>query len=50
MASNGFIAPAALDRSLTALRERPSHDGLMAALERVMAATRQIFDASAAAS
>jgi GAF domain-containing protein len=41
-----FIDPAALDRSLTALRDQPAQDGLMAELEQVMAATRQLFDAT----
>jgi GAF domain-containing protein len=48
MAIHGFIDPTALDRSLTALRERPTDGGLMAALEQVMAATRQLFDATGA--
>lgn len=46
MASEGFIDSGALDRSLAALRERPSDDGLMAALYHVMAATQQLFDAT----
>jgi GAF domain-containing protein len=46
MASDGFIDPSALDRSLAALRDRPTGGGLMAALEQVMAATRQLFDAT----
>jgi GAF domain-containing protein len=48
MAIHGFIDPTALDRSLAALRERPTDGGLMAALEQVMAATRQLFDATGA--
>jgi GAF domain-containing protein len=42
----GFVDPAALDRSLAALHDRPAEGGLMAALERVMNATRQLFDAT----
>jgi GAF domain-containing protein len=46
MATEGFIDPAALDRSLAALRARPAEGGLMATLEQVMAATCQLFDAT----
>jgi GAF domain-containing protein len=46
MASDRFIDPAGLDRSLAALRDQPTGGGLMAALEQVMAATRQLFDAT----
>ncbi len=46
MATEGFIDPSALDRSLAALRDRPAEDGLMTSLEQVMAATRQLFDAT----
>ena len=42
----GFIDSAALDRSLTALRDHPAEGGMMVALEQVMAATRQLFDAT----
>lgn len=42
----GFIDPAALDRSVAALRDRPPQSGLMAALEQVMNATRQLFVAT----
>ncbi|HEY6525552.1 MAG TPA: GAF and ANTAR domain-containing protein [Solirubrobacteraceae bacterium] len=42
----GFIDPAALDRSLAALRDQPPEAGLMASLEQVMNATRQLFEAS----
>ncbi len=46
MATEGFIDPTALNRSLAALRARPAEGGLMATLERVMAATRHLFDAT----
>ena len=46
MATDGFIDPDALDRSLAALRDRHLEGGLMATLERAMRATRQVFDAS----
>jgi GAF domain-containing protein len=46
VASGGFIDPAALERSLSALRDRPAEGGLMPALEQVMDATRQLFDAT----
>lgn len=46
MATAGFIDPATLDRSLAALRAMPAEGGLMATLEQVMAATRQLFDAT----
>ncbi|HEX3975238.1 MAG TPA: GAF and ANTAR domain-containing protein [Solirubrobacteraceae bacterium] len=46
MPPEGFIDPAALDRSLEALRDSPAERGLTAALERVMDATRQLFGAT----
>jgi GAF domain-containing protein len=46
MATEGFIDPDALDRSLAALREQSANGGLMIALEQVMTATRQLFDAT----
>jgi GAF domain-containing protein len=46
MATERFIDPAALDRSLAALREQPLTGGLMPTLERLMNATRQLFEAS----
>jgi GAF domain-containing protein len=46
MASDGFIDPTALDRSLAAVRDRPQEDGLMATLDRVMSATRELFGAT----
>jgi GAF domain-containing protein len=48
MAAEGQIDSAALDRSLAALRGRTSGDGLMDALEQVLAGTRQLFSASGA--
>lgn len=45
-AIEGFIDPAALDRSVTALRDQPPADGMMAALEQVMDATCQLFEAT----
>jgi GAF domain-containing protein len=48
MAPEGFIDPAALDRSLSGLRRAPSGDGLMDALQHVLAATRELFSASGA--
>jgi GAF domain-containing protein len=44
----GFIDPAALERSLAALRERPATGTLMDSLGHVIAATRQLFDATGA--
>jgi GAF domain-containing protein len=46
MTTKGFIDPAALDRSLAALRDRPLEGGLRTTLERVLSATRQVFEAS----
>jgi GAF domain-containing protein len=43
-----FIDPSALERSLALLRERSAEDGLMAALEEVIGATRELFGASGA--
>ena len=43
-----FIDPVALERSLALLRARSAEDGLMAALEQVIAATRELFGASGA--
>lgn len=48
MAAEEFIDPAALDRSLSALREQAEDDGFMNALQQVLAATRQLFSASGA--
>lgn len=48
MGIEGFIDPAALDRSLAALRERATEGELMPALTRVMTATRQLFGATGA--
>ncbi len=48
MAAEGYIDPAALDRSLSALRTSSSSDSLMDALQQVLAATRQLFSASGA--
>lgn len=44
----GFIDPAALERSLAALRARPPEGGLAAALEAVLAASCRVFDAAGA--
>jgi hypothetical protein len=43
-----FIEPVALERSLASLRERSAEDGLMRALEQVIAATRDLFEAAGA--
>jgi GAF domain-containing protein len=43
-----FIEPVALERSLASLRERSAEDGLMRALEQVIAATRDLFGAAGA--
>ena len=43
-----FIDPVALERSLALLRARSVEDGLRAALEQVLAATRELFGASGA--
>ena len=48
VAPNRFIDPEALERSLALLRQRSAEDGLMAALEQVIAATRELFGASGA--
>ena len=48
MADNRPIDPAALARSLAALSERPVDDGLVHALDHVIAAARQLFSASGA--
>ena len=45
MATERFIEPVALERSLASLRERSAEDGLMRALEQVIAATRDLFGA-----
>jgi GAF domain-containing protein len=46
--SDRFIDPTALERSLATLRKRSAEDGLMRALEQVIAATRELFGASGA--
>jgi GAF domain-containing protein len=48
MADEGFIDSNALDRTLQVLRDRPSQDGLMAALNRTLASTRELFGTTGA--
>jgi GAF domain-containing protein len=48
VANDRFIEPVALERSLASLRERSAEDGLMRALEQVIAATRDLFEAAGA--
>jgi GAF domain-containing protein len=48
MTSEGFIDPAAVDRSLATLRQRTSSTGLTGALDEVITTTTALFSASGA--